>query len=374
MAESPEPPEPDRSPESGAGEPADGAWIRPSERRPRDSTPSRPRPEPRRPRPNVRADRARAPEPAGRPDPGDDATDFDPIDDNFDAPPPATGDADTAEHAVEDDEPTTVGPAAGARRGGRAHRSSRGRRRALAGAAALVLLIGVIAAVAASGSGGASKASKRLRLAPLTTPTTTATPLAYIATTKGGPLSVYDQPNGKVVSTLSAKTDYQQPRAVLTTGIEGAWAQVLLPVKPNDQKGWIRTSDVGITTTDYSIRISLAEHHLWLKKAGALVVDSSVVIGKKETPTPTGLFYVTDPVDLQAQPNGPYGAYALGLSGYSNVLSDFDGGPPQVAVHGTPYPDQVGQDLSNGCVRVPSPIILQIAKAVPLGTPVTIQA
>ena len=86
------------------------------------------------------------------------------------------------------------------------------------------------------------------------------------------------------------------------------------------------------------------------------------------------MFYVTDPVDLQSQPNGPYGAFALGLSGYSNVLPSFDGGPPQIAVHGTPYADQVGQDLSNGCVRVPSPIILQIAKVVPLGTPVTIEA
>jgi lipoprotein-anchoring transpeptidase ErfK/SrfK len=98
------------------------------------------------------------------------------------------------------------------------------------------------------------------------------------------------------------------------------------------------------------------------------------VTGRPNTPTPTGVFYVTDPVDLTAQPNGPYGVFALGLSGYSNVLSSFDGTLPQIAVHGTPYPDQVGQDLSNGCVRIPSPIILMIAKVVPLGTPVTITA
>jgi lipoprotein-anchoring transpeptidase ErfK/SrfK len=56
------------------------------------------------------------------------------------------------------------------------------------------------------------------------------------------------------------------------------------------------------------------------------------------------------------------------------VLTSFNGGPGQIAVHGTPYADQVGQDLSNGCVRVPNPLILQIAKLVPLGTPVTITA
>ena len=391
MAESPEPPEEDGAPGRDSDEPTDG-WVRPSQRRPRPSKPppeppvprgpSRggERPRPRRTRPNVRPERARAAEPLATPG-ADDETAFDPIDDLNAGPPTARGGANPAP-VTGDDEPTAVGAGVlnGTRRSGRAHRSgraqrsARGRRRALAGAAALVLLIGVIAVVAAAGGGGASKASKHLKFAPLTTPTTGPRPPALIATTKGGPLLVYDQPNGKVVSMLSAKTDYQLPRTVLATSSQPNWLQVLLPQKPNDSTGWVKGSDVTMTTTDYSMRVSLGQHHIWLYKAGAPVVDSAVVIGKKETPTPTGLFYVTDPVDLQSQPNGPYGAFALGLSGYSNVLPSFDGGPPQIAVHGTPFPDQVGQDISNGCVRVPSPIILQIAKLVPLGTPVTIQA
>jgi lipoprotein-anchoring transpeptidase ErfK/SrfK len=302
----------------------------------------------------------------------DDETTYDPIDD-LDAAPPAADDT-TAEALTEDDEPTAGGAVGGfgARRASRALRNRRGRQRAIAAAAAVVLLI-VAIAVIASGGGG-SKPTRHLALAHVTTPTTGAHPPALIATTKGGPLIVYDQPNGKVVNLLSAKTDYGLPRTVLATSSQPNWLQVILPQKPNDTIGWIKGADVTTTTTDYSMRISLAQHHLWLEKAGAPVVDTGVVIGKKETPTPTGLFYVTDPVDLQAQPNGPYGAFALGLSGYSNVLPSFDGGPPQIAVHGTPYPDQVGQDISNGCVRIPSPIAVQIAKVVPLGTPVTIQA
>ncbi len=383
MAESPEPPD-DGASARDSDEPIDG-WVRPSQRRPQPKPlpeppvppgPSRGRgrTQPRRTRPNVRAERPRAAEPPAPPS-ADDETDFDPIDD-LDAGPPTASGGDTPAPVSGDDQPTAVGAGVlnGTRRSGRAQRSARGRRRALAGAAALVLLIGVIAVVAAAGGGGASRASKHLKFAPLTTPTTGPHPPALIATTKGGPLLVYDQPNGKVVSTLSAKTDYQLPRTLLATSSQPNWLQVLLPQKPNDSTGWIKGSDVTTTTTDYSMRVSLSQHHLWLYKAGAPVVDSAVVIGKKETPTPTGLFYVTDPVDLQSQPNGPYGAFALGLSGYSNVLPSFDGGPPQIAVHGTPFPDQVGQDISNGCVRVPSPIILQIAKAVPLGTPVTIQA
>jgi lipoprotein-anchoring transpeptidase ErfK/SrfK len=99
-----------------------------------------------------------------------------------------------------------------------------------------------------------------------------------------------------------------------------------------------------------------------------------VAVGKPETPTPLGKFYVTDPVDLQSRPNGAYGAYALGLSAYSEVLKTFNGGPGQIAIHGNGQPDTIGHDVSNGCIRVVNDQILAIAKAVPLGTPVTIEA
>ena len=68
------------------------------------------------------------------------------------------------------------------------------------------------------------------------------------------------------------------------------------------------------------------------------------------------------------------GVVALGISGYSDVLTSFKGGPGQLAVHGTSNPGQVGQNISNGCVRVPTDIIEQIAARAPLGTPVTIVA
>ena len=56
------------------------------------------------------------------------------------------------------------------------------------------------------------------------------------------------------------------------------------------------------------------------------------------------------------------------------MLYEFAGGPGRLALHGTNRPDQVGQDISNGCVRVPHDVILQIADRVPLGTPVEIVA
>ncbi len=100
-----------------------------------------------------------------------------------------------------------------------------------------------------------------------------------------------------------------------------------------------------------------------------------VAIGKSETPTPLGRFYITDPVDLQSRPNGAYGAYALGLSAYSEVLKTFQGGPGQIAIHGGAWESMLGTDVSNGCIRMLNDSILAIvAQQVPLGTPVTIEA
>jgi lipoprotein-anchoring transpeptidase ErfK/SrfK len=43
-----------------------------------------------------------------------------------------------------------------------------------------------------------------------------------------------------------------------------------------------------------------------------------------------------------------------------------------VAIHGTNEPQLMGQDASNGCIRVTNDIIVQIALEAPLGTPVII--
>jgi lipoprotein-anchoring transpeptidase ErfK/SrfK len=138
--------------------------------------------------------------------------------------------------------------------------------------------------------------------------------------------------------------------------------------------GWVREADVTPGSTTYAIKISLSEHKLTLTESDNLVLEAPIVIGKAETPTPPGKYYITDPVDLQSRPNGAYGAYALGISGYSEVLKTFNGGPGQLAVHGGAWDGQLGTDVSNGCIRVLNDVILQIAGVTPLGTPVEIVA
>jgi lipoprotein-anchoring transpeptidase ErfK/SrfK len=247
----------------------------------------------------------------------------------------------------------------------------------------------VVLVVALGAAGGwllfredAKAAPKKRAAAPTTTTTTTVAPAkpapAVTATQNVREITAYQDAveTSPAVTKLSDKTEYNVPRTYLVTDQTSrpGWLNVLLPIRPNGASGWIKASDVTMGASEYEIKIELAAHKLTLLKLGQPVLESATVIGTEKTPTPPGKFYITDPVDLQKNPNTGYGVFALGISGYSDVLTSFKGGPGQLAVHGTSNPDQVGQNISNGCVRVPNDVIMQLAMQAPLGTPVTIVA
>jgi lipoprotein-anchoring transpeptidase ErfK/SrfK len=147
---------------------------------------------------------------------------------------------------------------------------------------------------------------------------------------------------------------------------------VYLPTRPNNSTAWVKVADVAVSKPlEYEIRVDLAEHKLWMLHNGTTELTATVAIGTPQYPTPTGTFYYTDPVDLHSQPNTAYGVFAIGLSGHSDVLSEFAGGDAQIAIHGTNEPAGIGKDVSHGCVRVYNDVIEQLSK-LPLGTPVYI--
>jgi lipoprotein-anchoring transpeptidase ErfK/SrfK len=227
--------------------------------------------------------------------------------------------------------------------------------------------------------------SARRRVAPTTTTTEPQYQNAITLTSQVDSLKAYEQPDeaSPVVGEFSKITEYKQPRTLLAVEEKDGWFQALLPMRPPDEGGyaggepigWVKSAEVIPGSTDYEIKVSLSQHTVTLFQKGEPVFGPvQAVIGKESTPTPLGKFYVTDPVDLQSRPNGAYGAFALGLSGYSEVLKTFNGGPGQIALHGNGQQNTVGTNISNGCIRLFNEDILHIAKTVPLGTPVIIEA
>lgn len=194
------------------------------------------------------------------------------------------------------------------------------------------------------------------------------------ALTKGGDVAVYASPDAgaQPTTTLSATTQYTLPRSFLVFDQYEDWLHVYLPIRPNDATGWIKASDVTVSTPlEYQIKVSLADHELTLLKDGVVQFEAPAATGTGDTPTPTGIFYFTDPLDLRNQPGTGYGVFAIGLSGHSNVLQTFAGGDGQIAVHGTDDTGTIGQSVSHGCVRVDNDVIMKLS-TLPLGTPVVI--
>jgi lipoprotein-anchoring transpeptidase ErfK/SrfK len=150
----------------------------------------------------------------------------------------------------------------------------------------------------------------------------------------------------------------------------GAWLRVLLPIRPNGAAGWVKKDDVTLHRVRQRIVVDLSARTLRYFRDGRQVNDFTVGVGRPETPTAIGTFYVWAQVP-QASPSGPYGVFALGLSGFSPVLKDWPGGG-RMAIHGTPNPADQGQMVSHGCVRVYNPY-MELLKHVPLGTPVVIR-
>jgi hypothetical protein len=149
-----------------------------------------------------------------------------------------------------------------------------------------------------------------------------------------------------------------------------AWYEVLLPLRPNGTSAWVRAEDIRIRERSERIEVDLSERLLLHLEGDEVVNRFRIGVGTAQYPTGTGQFYVWVKVPYE-NPNNPYGIMALGLSGFSPVLSDWPG-EGRMAVHGTPYASNRGQAVSHGCVRVYN-TDMQSLVDLPLGTPVEIR-
>ena len=147
------------------------------------------------------------------------------------------------------------------------------------------------------------------------------------------------------------------------------WYEVLLPLRPNGSSGWVRGHIVTLRRIDQRIDVDLSERLLSYYVHDELKQRFHVGVGTDATPTGVGSFYVWVKIQY-ASPYQPYGIAALGLSGFSPVLSEWPGGG-RMAIHGTSSPSDLGNAVSHGCVRVYNADLKRLLD-VPLGTPVRI--
>ena len=218
--------------------------------------------------------------------------------------------------------------------------------------------------------------------APTTTsPTTTTTILTVESLPHGSslvghastPVDIY--PGQRVVAPsqmIEAVTILGSPRVFLVeTGPVDGWVLVSLPTRPNGSTGWMRADALDLRVLDLAISVDLSDRVLRLEKDRQVILETEVAVGSPRNPTPTGGFFVTDVIEL-ADPSGPWGPFALGISAHSDSITEFNGGDGIIGIHGTNRPASIGDPVSLGCVRVPNEVAVQLAEIVALGTPVEI--
>ncbi len=149
------------------------------------------------------------------------------------------------------------------------------------------------------------------------------------------------------------------------------WVRVRLPGRPNGHTGWIRAAHTRRASTGWRISLDLSSRRVTVYDYGSVKHQFRAVIGTPATPTPRGRYFIEEAMALSAPHGGPY---ALATSARSSVLQEFEGGPGQIALHGTHgLWGALGTAASHGCIRLSTGAITWMAKRIRGGVPLTIR-
>jgi hypothetical protein len=238
-------------------------------------------------------------------------------------------------------------------------------------------LVGVFLFVGCGGGTEAAQPAPEAHTSASTATTAPAAPEHLVAESRTPLLDVFAGPSGVSDRMTLDVADQTSGRLVFLVKEDrgGDRIEVHLPVRPNGTTGWVRRDEVDLSSHGFSVEVSLGAHRLVVRNGDEVVFDAPIGVGTEDTPTPGGVFYIKELL-APPSPNGPYGPYAYGLSGYSNVLDDFAGGDGVIGIHGTDDPSTIGRDVSHGCIRLRNSDIERLVHDVglPLGTPVEIKA
>lgn len=192
------------------------------------------------------------------------------------------------------------------------------------------------------------------------------------------PSPAFAAPGGRVLARFGrlnvngVPTTFRVLAARVGADCRATWYHVQLPIRPNGARGWVRADAARRFAVDFRIVADLSDRSVTVYRGDELLLETPAAIGKPQTPTPTGSFYVNQRL-LAADPSGPWGPGGIGISAFSPVLRDWAQGGP-IAIHGTNRPETIGQAASNGCLRIDNDVLRRLIELVPEGTPVRIRA
>ncbi|QHE51249.1 L,D-transpeptidase family protein [Pontibacillus sp. HMF3514] len=114
-----------------------------------------------------------------------------------------------------------------------------------------------------------------------------------------------------------------------------------------------------VETQSYKILVSLNNRTLTLQRKNSTTVKRyPIAIGRMLSGTPTGDYII---INKAPNPGGPFGTMWMSLS------------KEHYGIHGTNNPSSIGKAVSKGCIRMYNRDVEELARTIPIGTPVHIE-
>jgi lipoprotein-anchoring transpeptidase ErfK/SrfK len=147
------------------------------------------------------------------------------------------------------------------------------------------------------------------------------------------------------------------------------WVRAQIPGRGTAPTAWLPHDALGPGGVSHA-RIVVDRDRLTLTftRSGRVLLTAPIGIGRPDSPTPKGTFYIRNRLTRYA--SAWYGPLAFGTSAQSE-LSDWPAGG-FIGIHGTNRPELLPGVVSHGCIRMRNEDILRLGRMLRVGTPVVI--
>jgi hypothetical protein len=170
---------------------------------------------------------------------------------------------------------------------------------------------------------------------------------AGVAAHNRQPVHVHAAPAGAVIAWLAPRQNGVDTWLPVIDQ-ESGWVRVLLPSRPGNASGWLRTTELDLTVTRCELRMHRRSHRLQLFTNGTLARSWRTLPGTAQSLTPAGRTFVL----AGPQHSSPARVLALGMHG--PTPSACTGSFGTVAIHASADQNDHRSPDCQVCIRVPS--------------------
>lgn len=195
----------------------------------------------------------------------------------------------------------------------------------------------------------------------------------YLTASLTRKVRLYERPGGRVLTRIGTKTEFGSQAVLGVLARRDGWLKVVVSHLPNGTPGWVRARATVLHGTDLHIRVDRSERQAVLREGRRVLLRFPVAVGRPGNETPLGRYAVTDKLAPE-DATSPYGCCAVALTGRQSKLVPGWPGGDRLAIHATPQPSSIGEAVSLGCLRAPTPVMRRLMRRVPLGAPVFVRA